>query len=253
MDTPINEKTLQHIQEEIRKRVFEAYAQKQGVKTQWTEIEATIEALHEVTQLPMEEIQKIAEQVTNDMSTHNSHIPEAPTLQNTTFAPQKHVDELDHQLQRQRRKFIPHLISFVFTNIILITLNIITTSFPWAMFPFFGWLIGLSIHFMQQVYYPSRDLDHKREILKSETHNILSENIAEYPSQQAKMFNGTYRILLSDCSFNEMKNFIQNLDITINSETAYQTSMQLMKLREKVLPIDEYNQQHSNPHPHSLK
>ena len=55
--------TLEKIQEEIKAKVFERYSEIQGVKTQANEMNATLDALHEVTQIPMSEIERIAAEV----------------------------------------------------------------------------------------------------------------------------------------------------------------------------------------------
>lgn len=259
MNTPISEDQLLRIQEEIQKRVFETYSQKQGIETQWTEIEATLEALHEVTKLPMEEIQKIAEQVTQEHATKKEPLTEAVSMAKNAIVgtSTRSVDELDHRVQQQRRKFMPHLVSFASVNSMLIILNVITSpGFPWAMFPLFGWGIGLVIQFFSQVYYPARDVNRKRSTLQAETHQILSENISAYSTHQEKVFNGTYRMLLSETTLDELKNFLQNLDASIDPETAYQTSLQLIKLKETVLPENEYDfesKKGRNSHPKGIR
>ena len=56
-------------------------------------------------------------------------------------------DIFQSNIENEKREFLPHLVSFVAVNLSLIILNIITTSFPWAMFPLFGWGIGLVVNF----------------------------------------------------------------------------------------------------------
>lgn len=52
------------------------------------------------------------------------------------------------QLRREQwRRFVAHLIPYIIINGFLVTLNFLTTHFPWALFPAFGWGIGLAFHF----------------------------------------------------------------------------------------------------------
>jgi hypothetical protein len=44
MDKPVQDKTMQAMPEEIRTRVFEKYAEIQGIQTQESELKATLEA-----------------------------------------------------------------------------------------------------------------------------------------------------------------------------------------------------------------
>jgi hypothetical protein len=44
------------------------------------------------------------------------------------------------------RGFVAHLIPYVGVNGLLVILNLLTTRFPWAMFPLLGWGIGLLSH-----------------------------------------------------------------------------------------------------------
>lgn len=46
----------------------------------------------------------------------------------------------------RRHEFVPHAIAFAFISALLIYLNLISTHFPWAMFPVGGWGIGFAIH-----------------------------------------------------------------------------------------------------------
>jgi len=50
--------------------------------------------------------------------------------------------------REQRQGFIGHLIPYILVNGLLITINVLTTRFPWALFPAFGWGIGLFSHLM---------------------------------------------------------------------------------------------------------
>lgn len=53
--------------------------------------------------------------------------------------------------KQQWRGFSRHLVPYLIVNGMLVTLNVLTTHFPWALFPMFGWGIGLVSHFMAVV------------------------------------------------------------------------------------------------------
>ena len=58
--------------------------------------------------------------------------------------------------KQQWRGFSRHLVPYLIVNGMLVTLNVLTTHFPWALFPMFGWGIGLVLHFMAVVTPPSQ-------------------------------------------------------------------------------------------------
>lgn len=52
-------------------------------------------------------------------------------------------------LRRQAwRGFVGHLIPYLCVNALLVVLNVLTTRFPWALFPMLGWGIGLMSHLL---------------------------------------------------------------------------------------------------------
>jgi hypothetical protein len=57
-------------------------------------------------------------------------------------------EELATLRKQQWRGFFHHLVPYLFVNGMLVTLNFLTTHFPWALFPLLGWGIGLVSHFM---------------------------------------------------------------------------------------------------------
>lgn len=63
--------------------------------------------------------------------------------------------ELVELRRDQWRGFVAHLIPYVMVNALLVTINVLTTHFPWAMFPALGWGIGLASH-LWAVLFPSR-------------------------------------------------------------------------------------------------
>lgn len=242
----LDENALQEIQEEIRRRVYERSAAKQGIKTQLTEIEATIEALHEVTQLPMEEIEQIAQQVTRDKEAQRN----LQNLQNAAPRPtgplrpkesaavprQLVLDELQVQVDKRRRAFMHHLVSFVVVNTMLITLNAVTGGFPWAMFPLFGWVIGLISHYLNDYHYPQRDLGRRRATLDNEIQAILYENVPQATAQFERLHSGLQRMLLSGAGLQELEYFVRNAVPDVSVEGARVIALQLERLRQNVLP-----------------
>lgn len=68
------------------------------------------------------------------------------------------------QLRRQAwQGFIYHLIPFAGVSTLLVLLNLVTTSFPWAMFPIMGWGIGLLSHLMAVAFPNSERLQRRLE------------------------------------------------------------------------------------------
>ena len=63
--------------------------------------------------------------------------------------------ELIELRRDQWRGFVAHLIPYVMVNALLVTINVLTTHFPWAVFPALGWGIGLASH-LWAVLFPSR-------------------------------------------------------------------------------------------------
>ena len=78
------------------------------------------------------------------------------TAASEVLAERHERDELTALRKQQWRGFFRHLVPYCFVNGMLITLNMLTTHFPWALFPLFGWGIGLVSHFMAVVA-PNRE------------------------------------------------------------------------------------------------
>jgi hypothetical protein len=232
---PAQEKTGQTMLEEIRTRVFEKYAEIQGIHTQESELKATIEALHEVTHLPVQDIEKIATDVIQTYQgpqTPAQFLPEKfspPVLPEALTFP-----DLRERVKRKRREFIPHGIAFVCVQILLIYLNIISTSFPWVMFPLLGWGIGLAAHYFEAVHWPAKDLRDKIQALKSQIHQILDENVPAYRTPaQGKIFNGTYRLVVAESSQEMMSAYLQSVDPGMVDHEIRQATTQLCSIRDK--------------------
>ena len=63
--------------------------------------------------------------------------------------------ELAELRRDQWRGFVAHLIPYAMVNALLVTINVMTTHFPWAIFPALGWGIGLVSH-LWAVLFPTR-------------------------------------------------------------------------------------------------
>jgi hypothetical protein len=62
------------------------------------------------------------------------------------MAERREREELSAARAREWREFFAHLIPFFLVNALLITINVFTSRFPWALFPLFGWGVGLASH-----------------------------------------------------------------------------------------------------------
>jgi hypothetical protein len=57
--------------------------------------------------------------------------------------------EREARLIKKRRVFVLHLSVYVTTNLFLVVVWLMTgAGYPWFIFPFFGWGIGLVAHFV---------------------------------------------------------------------------------------------------------
>jgi hypothetical protein len=223
------------IQEEIRSRVFEKYAEVQGVETQKHELKATLEALHEVTHIPLEEIEKIASEVIQQYGASSSLEP-IPREKLRHLIPPKDMtfEKVRRRIEKNKQGFAIHLLAYVCINIPLIFLNMITTWFPWAMFPLLGWGIGLGSHFLVKVYWPNKDIREKIQMFKSQLHQILEENVPQYRTEsQSRIFNGIYRLLVAEGSKESVKEYMQNIDPQLPEHEVNQITTQLCVIRDK--------------------
>jgi hypothetical protein len=64
--------------------------------------------------------------------------------------------EVRVRVARARRSFLLHLVPFLLVNLLLVTINVMTTSFLWFLFPLLGWGIGLGSHALVALA-PDRD------------------------------------------------------------------------------------------------
>ncbi len=238
MEKRLDRKTTQVIQEEIRTRVFERYAEIQGIETQESELRATLDALHEITNLPREEIERIATDVMQRRSSSTSpvQIPRQDISERLTPPENFTFEKLRLKTEKKKRAFIPHAVSFGCMSALFIFLNVITTSFPWAMFPILGWSIGMISHYFQAVRWPAADLRDKIQLIKGQVHQILNENIPQYKTAaQGKIFSGTYRMVVAESSQDSMEQYLKSVDPELPDNEIRQASTQLRAIREKYL------------------
>ena len=80
--------------------------------------------------------------------------------------------------REQWQGFFGHLIPYILVNGFLITINVFTTRFPWALFPAFGWGIGLVLHLMAVLRPNPEALEwHLERRLKRERRRALRNSI----------------------------------------------------------------------------
>ena len=229
--------TLEKIQEEIKAKVFERYSEIQGVKTQANEMNATLDALHEVTQIPMSEIERIAAEVAQKHGlnkgkagkTVTNYSPDSENSDALIFS------ELSLKVASKRRLFLPHLVSYVCTITMLTILNIMTSHFPWVMFVIGGWTIGLVSHYLKDVYYPRRDLHNAVNYLKSQIQLVINEMIITDDFDNTQATNGIYRILAAGCKYDTLFQYLQKLFPQVESNVIALTAHQLVQVRDNIV------------------
>lgn len=235
--TALNEDATKAIQEEIRTKVFERYAEMQGVQTQELELKATLDALHEITHIPLADIENIASEVMQKYGGTQENTPLLsekfdPLVLSKDFT----FERLLERVKRKKRGFMSHLIAYSCVGVLLIFLNVTSTSFPWAIFPLLGWGIGIANHYFAAVRWPTEDLKNKIQLIKNQMHHILQENVPIYrTSDQTKIFNGMYRLLVAESSQETMNVYLKRVDPNMADNQIYQATVQLCSLRDKYL------------------
>ncbi len=80
--------------------------------------------------------------------------------------------------REQWRGFLSHLIPYVLVNGFLVTINFLTTHFPWALFPAMAWGIGLILHLMAVIRPDPQRLQRKLQRRRDrERRHALKEQI----------------------------------------------------------------------------
>lgn len=226
------------IYDEIIARVMERHAESKGFESQESELAATLQALHEMTGIPMHEIEAIATSVQSEHA--------GPPVSSTPTAPisppvAQDADDLYFQsqiqkLERGKRGFVYQLIPYLSINAILVFLNIYSTSFPWALFPAAFWGIGLVSHFMGAVHWPRKALKDRQQRLKSQLHHILIENSSFYRTQNdTSYYNGLYRLTVSHSRPEVLEEYLANRDSSLSQNAIKAISTQVTALQEEAI------------------
>jgi len=96
--------------------------------------------------------------------------------------------ELLELRSQQWHGFLRHLVPYLLVNGMLVFLNVVTTRFPWAIFPAVGWGVGLVSHFLA-IIGPNpqrleRLLDRKRQReTRRHTRRRLRENASQLENE----------------------------------------------------------------------
>jgi ribosomal protein S13 len=205
---PIEQKfDYEQMQEEIRKLVYAQYAQTLNVRNQENDLEATLEALKEVTQLPESEIRSIAEQVKQKYQTSTQTRFETPA-DIADFDYLKFITEPQHHnLVRSNSAFNVHLTIFGIVNTFFLLLNLLTHGpFPWFMFPLFGWSIAIAIHYLVGKRTPQKIIKTRIETLARLSYDVIHENF-ETPSHT--LWSAILRCSLNNGSQAELAQLIK--------------------------------------------
>lgn len=238
MKKPVDPEKAQAIQEEIRSRVFERYAEIQGIETQKDELKATLEALQDVTHIPAADIEKIAQEVIQEYNATNVPMPlsREQFRQLATLPHDFTFEHLQHKVDHAKREFYIHALSYICVHIPLLYINLRWPVFPWVMFPLLGWGIGLGSHYIYSVHDAVKQLRRKVQTFKGQIHQILQENIPKYQTDaQERIFNGAYRILVSESSPEAVTEYVRNVAIELPEHEVKQVSTQLCAVQQQYI------------------
>lgn len=235
MEKRLDSDKTQAIQEEIRARVFEKYAELQGIETQQDELKATLDALHEVTHLPSQDIEQIANQVMRQYSATTVPTPlSRKQFQQLAVPRDETFERLQHQVDRKKRGFYIHALAYACVHLPLLYLNLRWPVFPWVLFPLCGWGIGLGSHYLASVHDAVSGLRRKVRTFKGQIHQILLENVSEYQTEtQERIFNGVHRMLISESSPDAITEYVRNVAISLPEHEVKQVSTQLCAVRQQ--------------------
>ena len=255
MGFEMDDKKKDRMMEEIRHRVLERYGELQNIESVKESTQANLQALHEITSLPMQEIQSIAAEVSAKYGTDPSQIAKAGKIKSKeleVYLPDPKdtatFETLTTRHIRLKRSFTPHFIAYSFTNGVLTALNYMTSpEFPWAMFPVSFWGIGLAIHYVTCVRWPTASLKRKIAESRREVANILDESwkffqIKRYQktSTRKPFVNAVYRLLTAEADKKAIVNYLQavenSLRIPMSTDLELrQIAIQVVALKKKYL------------------
>ncbi len=235
MEKLLDPEKAQAIQEEIRARVFEKYAELQGIETQKDELKATLDALHEVTHLPTQSIENIANEVIQEYNATTVPTPLSREQFRQIAVPRDMTFEhLERNVEKKKIGFYIHALTYVCVHLPLLYINLRWPVFPWIIFPLFGWGMGLGAHYLTDVHGAVNGLRRKVQNFNGQIHQILLENIPEYRTDaQERMFNGVHRMLITESSPEAITEYIRNVAIQLPDHEVKQVSTQLCAVRQQ--------------------
>ena len=224
------------LEDEIRTRVLARYSELQGVASEKFELEATLDALHEITGLAKTEINQIASEVQAEYA--QGPVPAANSVAEleTAAGPGLSLASFDRKADAKKMSFVYHLVPYVLVNTVLIILNLLTTRFPWSMFPVSFWGIGLAAHYLGAVFWPKRQQEKNLILLKGQIHQVLSELSPAYRSgKRSDLFQGLTRLTLSESSKVHLEEYLANADSQLTDQGIKQISNQVIALQNRLL------------------
>jgi hypothetical protein len=252
MSKIVDEEKNEQMMDEIRTRVLDRYNEIQGLENLKENTKANFQALHEITSLPMSEIQNIAVEVKADYDINPLEIQKSKKIKPKDLEPfLPHPDKLTtfENLTRSqiklKRSFTPHFFTYFFTNSALVGINASTTDYPWALFPITFWGIGLVIHFFAAVRWPKQNLKRKIKESYEDVRNVLIDNwkffkIKRYQkeSRRKPFVNGVYRLMVSEVDDQTILKYLnvveENLQLDLSSPTELkQIVIQICAIRRK--------------------
>ncbi len=230
------ERKSKSIEDEIRTCVLAKYSELQGVETEKSELEATLDALQEITNLPRNEIDKIASDVQVEYDQKPVSISKSLNQPNISQSLELSLEQMDERSDYKKKEFVYHLVPYVIVNTTLVILNLITTRFPWSMFPLFFWGIGLASHYLEAIFWPKKKLIKTMSLLKGQIHQILSESSSSYRSgERSNLFQGLVRLTLTESSKEHLEEYLSNADPELSKSDVKQISTQVVSLQNRLL------------------
>ena len=235
MEKPLEPEKAQAIQEEIRARVFEKYAELQGIETQKDELKATLDALHEVTHLPAQQIEQIANEVIQEHRATPMPTPlSREQFQQLAVPRDQTFERLERKVEAKKRGFYIHALTYVCVHLPLLYINLRWPVFPWILFPMCGWGIGLGSHYLASVHGAVSGLRRKVQNFQGQIHQILLDNVPEYRTDaQERIFTGVHRMLITESSPEAITEYIRNVAIQLPEHEVKQVSTQLCAVRQQ--------------------
>jgi hypothetical protein len=89
------------------------------------------------------------------------------------------AEELAIQRLRARRALFAHVVTYASVNTFLVVVNVLTVSYPWALFPILGWGIGLVLHLFAFFFPNPRRVERAREKLERRKEKVRQKRMRE--------------------------------------------------------------------------